>query len=852
MSLKTILRRYLILCSCIPLILASILAYNLNTSRLLHLQGDTLWQLARTNSYGLLSSVETQVTELSLLAMQSNINNLLLNHPSLDKNKSQYINHASSYTNDLLSARANSYPACIDITLYNQNKEVISSSNPKKLWTTYNNSSTISFLSITKKSVIGISGLKKIEEHHLSNNNNKDIDNNSHYIEIGAPVFRKNTSTLIGYIISSVNVNHMEHYIKALNLDKSGRSYVIDKYGQIIYHPEEELISSVSSSTKLKSILKDYQKGNIPINGTFTWEENGKESLFGYAIMPELEWILLVQQDVDEIVHLANVNLSIILFTMFIGIIILLIISNYVANKYTNPILNLKSAMHDASNGNPPIYRDTSSIKEFNELFFSFNKMNEIISNNYEELNLIHKELVVREDVLRDQYNKIEYLAYHDTITGLPNKNKLIQLKENELLSARSEDSMILVSSKNKIESTSYSIYYIDIDNFKSINDTLGYDMGDATLIEVAKRLQSYYQSKDVITKVGGDEFLIYHPNLQSKNESEEIANQLLQLFNEPLLVQGKTINLTISIGIAITYNNSLYTISDTIKHAEIAMYQAKYNGKNTLLFFEFSMEECILRKNMILSVLRDCIDNDELFIHYQPQIDISNNQLFGFEALMRINSSKLGFISPVEFIPIAEETGLILPLGSKVLYDACYYTKQLQESGYGGLIVSINISPIQLNHPSFIDTLSNVLEETKLEAQYIELEVTESALISSLNKASTLLHNIIALGVRIALDDFGTGYSSLNYLTKMPIHTLKIDKSFIDNITKSTKDSYIADTIIQLAHNLNMTVIAEGVEDMEQLELLKKKNCDIIQGYIFSKALSTDDLYEFIQFKLN
>lgn len=249
-------------------------------------------------------------------------------------------------------------------------------------------------------------------------------------------------------------------------------------------------------------------------------------------------------------------------------------------------------------------------------------------------------------------------------------------------------------------------------------------------------------------------------------------------------------------------------------------------------------MEEVLSRNTIIVEVLRHAIQSKEVYVKYQPQFDINCNRVIGFEALMRINSSRLGTLTPTEFIPIAEESGLIVELGEWILREACSFTKSLLDQGYAPFTVSVNISPVQINRPGFITSLEKILNETKLPPELLDLEITETTFVSSMVDATILLNQIQSLGVKISLDDFGTGYSSLNYLTNMPINSLKIDKSFIDNIYKNEKDSCIAEAIIQLAHSIEIKVIAEGVETESQLTLLKSKKCDIVQGFIYSQPL--------------
>lgn len=321
----------------------------------------------------------------------------------------------------------------------------------------------------------------------------------------------------------------------------------------------------------------------------------------------------------------------------------------------------------------------------------------------------------------------------------------------------------------------------------------------------------------------------------------------MLNSFKSPFLLKGELTYVSISIGIALYPKNGTST-NTLIKNADIAMYKSKETGKNKYSLFDQTMENELYRNTQILDALRGVIKNKEIYVRYQPQVNIVTGKIIGFEALMRINNAKLGNLSPTEFIPIAEESGLIIELGEWILHEACMFTHSLHEMNLPNYIISVNISSIQMNRPNFIHMIDRILKDTKLSPECLELEITESTIVSSIKGTIDLLKNLNQLGVRISLDDFGTGYSSLNYLTNMPINTLKIDKSFIDNINSNCKDSFIAETIIQLAHNIDLNVIAEGVEYTEQLDILKNKNCDVMQGYLFSKPLLPEELLTLLQ----
>lgn len=828
MSIKKTLRLTLIIFSIVPIIIVTILGYRLIADRLISFKRDNLMQLSESNGNGLKALVRNQQTEVNLLAIHNQIYNLTMHAQNIPLSEYPKDNRMYNTAVDLLKNRCNYYSSCERLTIYNSNKQVIASSDESYLGMDYSNSVTLSYINATRKIASGVSGLMK----QNNNNNNKS----SYFIEIGCPILKDNIddSPIIGYVISTLSIEHFRDFLDSIIIGKTGHGIVIDKRGNIVYHPNAKLIGTVIDSEKLQNIVTNYYTGNITKNGNFEFYYNGSNCLYGYSVIPELDWVLLVKQDVSEIIKMANINLYVLAWTLLILIILLLLVSNIFTKSYTDPIIELKDIMRTASDGNLDIQSTIKTNNELGELSRSFNKMIHIIRSNYNELSDMHDVLVTNEEQLRSNYNRIEYLAYHDVLTSLPNKLSFIE-HVNETLSSS--------PGSNKL----HAVYFVDLDNFKTINDTLGHDYGDNLLAQTAEQLISVTPSNDIIARAGGDEFLIFRENLSSQEEAYHFAANIIDAFRKPFNLNGEVAYVSMSIGIALYPKHGNHT-NILIKNADIAMYKSKDTGKNKYTLFDNSMEAELNRNTEIVEVLRNAIDNNEVYVKYQPQFNILTNKLIGYEALMRINSSKLGPISPSEFIPIAEESGLIIILGEWILREACKFNKHLIDLGYQPCNVSVNISSIQINQAGFVEMLENVLKETGLPPRYLELEITESTIVSSLTDTNTLLNNLQTLGVRISLDDFGTGYSSLNYLTSMPINTLKIDKSFIDNISKNEKDSFIAEAIIQLAHNIHVEVVAEGVEYEIQLDMLKNKQCDIVQGFIYSKPLLPTELMELMK----
>jgi len=426
---------------------------------------------------------------------------------------------------------------------------------------------------------------------------------------------------------------------------------------------------------------------------------------------------------------------------------------------------------------------------------------------------------------------EITKLQYYDALTEIPNRKLFIATLENEIIMAR--------NSEDK-----HAVLFIDLDNFKEINDTLGHDYGDKLLKAVAITLRESIRENDFISRVGGDEFFILMRNIKDCAEITSICEKLLFALNYELNIDGKHVYTSASVGITIFPEDAIET-SSLLINADTAMYSAKYSGKAKYSFFNKSMSDIVLRRAQIEKGLRNALKNNELEIYYQPQIDIINNRVKGFEALLRWNSRELGSLSPVEFIPVAEQCGLIIPIGDWIMKTVYLQNNIWKSKEYEYDTIAINLSAIQLESDKFGDTLKRILEETKTNTKFVELEITESILMKDLGKSIKLLTEIRDLGINIALDDFGTGYSSLSYLKQLPINTLKIDKSFIDNISTNSREKAIVDGIIQLAQKIGLDVIAEGVETKEQIQLLKQMGCNQIQGYYFSKPLPADEIEE-------
>jgi diguanylate cyclase (GGDEF)-like protein/PAS domain S-box-containing protein len=423
---------------------------------------------------------------------------------------------------------------------------------------------------------------------------------------------------------------------------------------------------------------------------------------------------------------------------------------------------------------------------------------------------------------------KIEFLAHHDHLTGLPNRVLLKDRIEQAIALAARVDQQV-------------ALLYLDLDRFKSINDSLGHHCGDALLRAVVQRIKDCVRETDTISRHGGDEFLVVLNGIDSVDGASDAARRILARVAEPFTIDNHVLSTSISIGIAM-YPDDGADFDILLKKADTAMYHAKNAGRNDYHFFSETMNTGALEKIALEGRLRSALEKGEFQLYYQPQIDVRKGVLVGIEALIRWNSPDLGLISPAKFIPVAEESGLIIPIGHWVMREACRQLCAWDEMSLPKLTVSVNISALQFRRGDFVDTISAALDEFKLAPERLELELTESILIDDaegvLAKVRTLKH----LGVRLAIDDFGTGFSSLSYLKRFAVDRLKIDQSFVRDIATDANDAAIVLAIIQLGGSFGLTTIAEGVETAEQLEFLSRHGCDEVQGYYYAKPMLPED----------
>ena len=449
----------------------------------------------------------------------------------------------------------------------------------------------------------------------------------------------------------------------------------------------------------------------------------------------------------------------------------------------------------------------------------------------YDEEGSIARSLAVVIDVTerKEAEREIQKLAYYDTLTGLPNRTLFLDRLRQALAQARREERKV-------------GVLFLDLDRFKSINDSLGHAAGDMLLKYVARRLQGCVRQSDTVARLGGDEFVVILPGVHTESDLTGFAKKILEALSKPVRLGEKKFFTTASIGISV-YPDDAETVETLIRNADIAMYASKDRGKNTYQFFSSEMNAIVVEKLGLETRLRMALKRDEFFLTYQPQMNLATGRITGMEALLRWKHPDAGTLSPATFIRVAEETGLILPIGEWVLHCACAQAKQWQDAGFPKLRIGVNISSRQFNQPDFIDIVDRILHETGFDPKYLELELTESIVMENVPDTIMTLTDLKVRGIHLAIDDFGTGYSSLSYLKHFPFDRIKIAQEFVRDISIDPEDAAIVEAITGMANSLGLDVIAEGVERKDQLDFLRARHCKEMQGFYFARPMSAAEM---------
>jgi diguanylate cyclase (GGDEF)-like protein len=500
-----------------------------------------------------------------------------------------------------------------------------------------------------------------------------------------------------------------------------------------------------------------------------------------------------------------------------VAVLSCIIVASIVTNRIYQQILIKKSA----------IYADTVSQKE------DLNQLYDDVVAHQQQLKAQNELLFLYNTQIEANQERLEFLAYTDTLTGMPNRKMILEQID-------------LMIDLNKENPHHFALVFIDLDNFKKINDSMGHGAGDLLLQQVTARLRKTMDDKDLLGRLGGDELAILIRRQISDEKILGYTQELLNLLGNPFRLDDKAAIITASFGIAI-WPVDASTSGDLLKAADTAMYKAKAMGKNCVQFYRKEMKTEVLYKMELENQLIEAFEKEMFFVEYQPIVDVADQKKAGFEALLRWEAPDRGLVSPAEFIPMAEEIGLIGELGEWVLRQACEKIREVREQYDIDIHIAVNVSAVQMKRPDFLAGVKAVIRETGTPPERLTFEITESVFIGNMAQAIEIIRDLKDFGVMISLDDFGTGYSSLSYLLQLPIDVLKIDRSFIAQIEKEEKNNRIIGSIIEMVHGLGIQVVAEGVEEIPQFDFLKDKHCDWIQGYLMSRPLGDVAMAEYL-----
>ncbi|WP_051587815.1 EAL domain-containing protein [Paenibacillus darwinianus] len=618
-----------------------------------------------------------------------------------------------------------------------------------------------------------------------------------------------------GIVSGALNLRYIKNRIETLTQNDRMDITIVDRNRQVIASTRNGLHAMQPYDWKQGGDIYELADGlyqwfpdNVK-NPMTLWGKSGYVKLIDLSADGSRDWTIVVESKVapyrDALYSSYIKILSVLLLFGLIAIAAAILLSRLIIR----PI----SGLADATTDLPGKIADNKPFNWPETLFHEIS----VLTANFKSMS----------EKLKTMFAEIRHLAYYDSLTGLPNRVLFNQELEHVL-------------EQSSRENYRSAVLFIDLDRFKVVNDTLGHRQGDRLLQQVALRLQSCIGPKDILSRMGGDEFTAVIP--QTNREQMTLAAQkILDAFILPFDQDGHEMFITPSIGISL-YPDDGREQQELIKRADQAMYAAKEKGKNMYHFFTAEMSASSSNKMVLDTMLHKALEHDEFELHYQPKMNLRTNSFTGLETLIRWRHPQRGWISPAEFIPVAEETGMINPIGEWVLRTACAQNKAWQNAGYTPFAVSVNLSVRQLREQNLLELVPQILKETGLKPQYLELEITENLSMHNMDYALSILHKLKKLGVKIAMDDFGTGYSSLSYLKKFPIDHLKIDQSFIRDI-QSEDDLPIVNAIISMAHSLGMIVIAEGVETDVQAQLLHEMKCDEIQGYLVSRPLPAEHI---------
>jgi diguanylate cyclase (GGDEF)-like protein len=657
----------------------------------------------------------------------------------------------------------------------------------------------------------------------------RNQDNDQPALLTSKPLFLPNTKgtdhqkQLYGYLMLTIDLGFLEAQANNDKAGKNGKVFFTNDIGTILFHPSTEQVGK-QLPVELFRQSRLNANGSTRIDGQF----QGKDAHFQAIKLHDWLYAFVVYQEDELLAKGISLGWMVTLITFIAILIATTFLFGILKKQLITPIRKLSLAASEMGRGQVLVPIDIDSNDEIGELATTFREMGKNLNHYHEQ---------------------VRYVAYHDSLTGLPNR---VMFK----------DYLNRATAEARRDLQELAILFLDLDNFKRINDTLGHQSGDKLLKAFADRLSKHLRETDVVShhsredasrviaRLAGDEFIILLPRTKGPGEAQKVADRILKSLSEPFVITMQELYVSASIGIAM-YPEDGETAGELLKNADIAMYQAKKLGRNNFQYYSSKLNEESAEKLKIEGKLRHALENDALELHYQPQVNLTTGQISGVEALLRWEDPELGKVGPDVFIPIAEEFGLIVQISEWVINEACHQAQQWITAFNLPITMSINISAVHFNNQSLEAMIAGALGKTGLNPRYLELELTETSILQDLNQATETLDAFKSMGLKLALDDFGTGYSSLSYLMKLPFDRLKIDQSFIRNLKTETKGTAIVSAIINMSHSLSMSVIAEGVEQKEHMQILLQMQCDHIQGFYISRPLTANKFEDFISHRI-
>jgi diguanylate cyclase (GGDEF)-like protein len=621
------------------------------------------------------------------------------------------------------------------------------------------------------------------------------------------------------FAIGAVDTTYLADFLRSKSINTGVEATLLDSRGRVIAstHPnlkptETFTLHQTGERNEISSSMYSWQppRSGLPEVDEWAAEYFVKQVQTGTGS-------LIIESSTATTANNAQFLYLISMIIMVALTLLTFAIANVISKRFTSPLSKLAQVTTDLPGkflSHNQIDWPNSSVLELDSLVHNFRSMTAQLEQMFSEINQAQDSLV--------------FLAHYDPLTKLPNRVLL-------------RDRLVVSLAQAHAGSRMIAVLFIDLDRFKNINDTLGHDCGDLLLKEVAKRLCDCITLGDTVARQGGDEFTVILASPANMQEIAETAQEILNQLAQPFMLGEHELFITTSIGISV-FPSDGDSIETLVKHADMAMYRAKELGRDNYQFYHQTMNDKSIERLVMENSLRRALEREEFLLHYQPRIDIATGKIAGMEALVRWLHPELGLVPPGQFIPMAEETGLIVPIGEWVLRTACAQNKAWQEAGLPPMRIGVNLSARQFQKKDLVDTIARILEETKLPPQYLELEITETIAMHHADQTIERLQELKEIGVHISIDDFGTGYSSLNYLKRFPVDTLKIDKSFIRDIGLNANDETIVSAVIALAHSFQLKTIAEGVETPTQFSFLQEMKCDQIQGYLFSPPVPTHE----------